>query len=267
MPLIGRTYAGRPVKLFWSRADDIRHDFYHPLSRTRATAIPSRGTVTVRLNDVTNKLPTGAWRSVENFPQAFAHESAIDELAAYLGVDPYQFRLDNLSGRGRAVVELAGTQAGWGETLPAGWGRGIAYHATFGITHVAQVMDISVDENGKIRVQRVVCAVDCGTVVNPDNVKAQMESGIVFGLTAALKGGVTLENGRIQQSNFSDCPLLRMDEMPEIEVHVLQTDNAPTGIGEMGVPPTAPALANAVFAATGKRIRHLPIRPEDILAE
>jgi isoquinoline 1-oxidoreductase subunit beta len=118
-----------------------------------------------------------------------------------------------------------------------------------------------------VRVERAFCAVDCGQVVNPDTVVAQMEGAIAFGLTAALKAGITVANGRIQESNFHDCPPLHMDEMPQIEVHVLVTDNPPSGIGEMGVPPTTPALANAIFAATGKRIRHLPIHPEDILAE
>jgi isoquinoline 1-oxidoreductase beta subunit len=140
----------------------------------------------------------------------------------------------------------------------------MADHATFGVTHVCDVAEVEVDENGQVRVKRVVCAVDCGRVVNPDNVRAQMESGIVFGLTAALKAEATLKEGRIQQNNFHDYPILRMDEMPVIEVYIHETDNAPSGIGEMGVPPIAPAVANAVFAATGKRVRHIPIRAEDL---
>jgi isoquinoline 1-oxidoreductase beta subunit len=142
----------------------------------------------------------------------------------------------------------------------------MAYHATFGVTHVAEVVEVSVDANGNVNVRRVVCAVDCGRVVNPDNVAAQMEGGIVFGLTAALKAEATLKDGRIQQSNFHDYPILRMDEMPVIEVYIVQSDDQPSGIGEMGVPPIAPAVANAVFAATGKRIRHIPIKPEDLSA-
>jgi isoquinoline 1-oxidoreductase beta subunit len=158
------------------------------------------------------------------------------------------------------VVELAATKAEWGSPLPEGWGQGLAYWATFGVTHVAQVAEVSVTSEGKIRVHRVVCAVDCGTVINPDTVAAQMEGGIVFGLTAALKAEITVENGRVQQSNFQDYPLLRMDDMPIIEVHIMPSEEGPSGIGEMGVPPIAPAVANAVFAATGQRIRRLPIR-------
>jgi isoquinoline 1-oxidoreductase beta subunit len=169
-----------------------------------------------------------------------------------------------LPARARAVLELAAAQAGWGSALPEGWGRGIAYYATFGVTHVAQVAEVSVAPDGVVRAHRVVCAVDCGTVVNPDTVKAQMEGGIVFGLTAALKASITIEKGRTQQSNFQDYPLLRMDEMPVVEVYIVSSDERPTGIGEMGVPPIAPAVANAIFAATGKRLRRLPIRAEDL---
>jgi isoquinoline 1-oxidoreductase beta subunit len=149
--------------------------------------------------------------------------------------------------------------------LPDGWGRGMAYHATFGVTHVAQVAEVSVDDSGNVRVQRVVCAVDCGKVVNPDTVAAQMEGGIVFGLTAALKAEATLKDGRVQQSNFHDYPILQMSEMPVVEVYIIESDESPTGIGEMGVPPIAPAVANAIFAATGKRVRHIPILPEDLM--
>ena len=155
---------------------------------------------------------------------------------------------------------MAATRAGWGSPLPEGRGRGLAYHATFGVTHVAMVAEVSVDEDGSVRVHRVVCAVDCGRVINPDNVAAQMESGVAFGLTAALKAEITIENGRIEQSNFHDYPILQMNEMPVVEVHIVDSDEDPTGIGEMGVPPIAPAVANAVFAATGKRIRKVPIR-------
>jgi isoquinoline 1-oxidoreductase beta subunit len=164
------------------------------------------------------------------------------------------------------VINLVAEKSDWGSALPAGQGRGMAYFATFGVTHVAHVAEVTVDADGKVHVNRVVCAVDCGTVVNPDNVKAQMQSGIVFGLTAALKAQATIKNGRVEQSNFHDYPILRMDEMPVIEVHIVQSDARPSGIGEMGVPPVAPAIANAVYAATGKRIRHIPIKQEDLRA-
>ena len=150
--------------------------------------------------------------------------------------------------------------------MPAGQGRGMAYFATFGVTHVVQVAEVTVDANGNVRVNRVVCAVDCGMVVNSDNVAAQMQGGIVFGLTAALKAEATIKNGRVQQSNFHDYPIWRMDEMPVVEVYIVPSDRKPSGIGEMGVPPIAPAIANAVYAATGKRICHIPIRPEDLRA-
>jgi len=209
-------------------------------------------------------VPTGYWRSIEHFTEAFARESFLDEVAAQSGLDPYELRRELLPARASVVVDVAATQAGWGSPLPEGWGRGIAYHATHGATHVAQVAEVSVASDGTVRVHRVVCAVDCGTVVNPDTVRAQMEGGIVFGLTAALKAGITIEAGRAQQSNFHDYPLLRMDEMPAVEVHIVPSDERPSGIGEMGVPPIAPAVANAIFAATGKRLRRLPIRSEDL---
>jgi isoquinoline 1-oxidoreductase beta subunit len=161
------------------------------------------------------------------------------------------------------VLRLAAENAGWGEPLPEGWGRGIAVYSTFGVTHVAMVAEVEV-RNNQIRVHRVVCAVDCGTVVNPDTVEAQMEGGIVFGLSAALYGEITVAAARVQQGNFNDYPILRIDEMPVVEVHIVESDAPPTGIGEMGVPPIAPAVANAVFDATGKRARRLPIRPADL---
>ncbi len=169
-------------------------------------------------------------------------------------------------GAPRAVLDLAADKAGWGATLPSGRGRGIAYHATWGVTPVAQVAEVSVDESGQVRVHRVVCAVACGQVINPDTVAAQMDGGILFGLTAALKGFISITGGRVQQSNFDDYPLLRLDETPEIEVHVVPSHDPPSGIGEMANPVIAPAVANAVFAATGRRIRRLPITREDVLS-
>lgn len=167
--------------------------------------------------------------------------------------------------RFRGVLELAAAKAGWGRPLPKGRGRGIACHYSFQ-TYVAQVAEVSVEKDGSVRVDRVVCAVDCGRVINPDIVRAQMESGIVYGLSAALYGEITIAGGAVEQSNFHDYPVLRINEMPVVEVHIVPSTQPPTGVGEPGVPPIAAAVTNALFAATGKRIRRLPIRPEDLKA-
>jgi len=210
-------------------------------------------------------VPTLWWRSVGHSHSAFVVETFLDELAHAAGKDPYEFRRALLGKhpRHKRVLELAADKAGWGKPLPEGRGRGLAVHESFG-SFVAQVAEVSVSKAGKLRVHRVVCAIDCGPVVNPDTIHAQMEGGIVFGLTAALYGEITFEKGRVKQRNFHDYPMLRMNEMPVVEAHIVPSVDKMGGVGETAVPPIAPAVANAIFAITGKRIRRLPIRAEDL---
>ncbi len=248
-----------PVQVVWTREDDIRHDYYQPL-----TVISCRegsnlsNPASTRLHPDSTIVHTGFWRAVTNIPIAFGHECFLDELAFAQGRDPYEFRRELLPEREKAVLDLAAGKAGWGMPLSENRGRGIAFHSTWGKTHVAQVAEVSVAENGRIRVERIVCAVDCGIVVNPGIVVAQMEGGIVFGLSA-LQEKIVVENGRVQQSNFHDYPILRLDEMPKIEVYIVPSAESPTGVGEMSTPPVIPAVVNAIFAATGQRIRQLPL--------
>ena len=205
-------------------------------------------------------VPVWYWRSVYPSQTAFANESFLDELAAAAGRDPVELRLELLAHDPRmaAVVRLAAERSGFGAPLPAGRGRGIACHLDAG-TRVAEVAEVSVAD-GVVRVHRVVAAVDCGLCLNPDIAAGQIEGGMVFGLSAALKGEITVERGRIRERSLEDYPLLRLDETPSMEVHFVESAAPPAGMGEPGVPPIAPAVANAVFAATGVRVRRLPIR-------
>jgi isoquinoline 1-oxidoreductase beta subunit len=255
----------RPVKLIWSRQDDIQHDYYHPLSVHYLEADltpPSRPRITSRESD---DIPTGPWRSVENFTQAFVQECFIDEMAAVLDRDPLELRLEIEPTSLHPVLQRAASEAGWYEPLPEGWARGIACHSTWDVTPVAQVAEVSLSPEGTLKVERIVCAIDCGLVINPNMVREQMEGGIAFGLSAALKGAITLEAGRVQQSNFHDYPILPMPEMPSVEVHILESDRDPSGVGEMGVPPAAPAVLNAIYHLTGERVRRLPLQVESVI--
>jgi isoquinoline 1-oxidoreductase subunit beta len=220
-------------------------------------AIPN---IQVEYRPVKVGVPVLWWRSVGHSHNAFVVESFLDELAAAGRKDPYELRRTLLAKhpRERGVLDLAAEKAGWGKPLPKGRGRGIAVHSSFG-SYVAEVVEASV-EGGNVRVHRVVCAVDCGGFVNPQIIEQQLQGAVIFGLTAALYGELTFEKGRVQQSNFNDYQMLRMDECPEIEVHIVHNQEKMGGIGEPGVPPVAPALVNAIFQATGKRIRKLPIR-------
>jgi isoquinoline 1-oxidoreductase beta subunit len=211
-------------------------------------------------------VPVGFWRSVGNSHNGYITECFIEELSKAGGKDPFEFRRKLLANapRHRGVLELAAEKAGWGKPLPAGQTRGIAMVESFS-SFVAEVAEVSVNrKSGEVKVHRVVCAVDCGRNVNPDIIAAQMEGGIVYGLTAALKGQITIDKGRVQQSNFHDYEMVRMNEMPKVEVHIVPSNEAPGGVGEPGTPPIAPAVCNAIFAATGKPIRRLPIRAADV---
>ncbi len=210
--------------------------------------------------------PVAPWRSVQNAPNAFVIESFMDEMAHLAGKDPLAFRLKLLKNnmRCRRVLETVAKKAGWGKKMAKGRGLGMAQHSCFG-TYVAQVADVSVKKDGTVKVNRIDVAVDCGPVVNPGPLKAQMEGGIIMGLSTALKEEVKFANGGVQTANYEDYDLLRMSEVPEIRVHIIESSEKIGGIGEPGVPPAAPAVANAVFAATGARLRRIPMTPARVL--
>ncbi len=289
---------GAPVKVTWSREDDMQHDLYRPASYTKfaggldANGDPVAWTTRIAcpsfagmnngidfaavqgindlMYDIPNILvdyrvaepgiPTTFWRSVGYSQNTFFTECFLDELAAAGGKDPVEFRRKLLAKAPRplAVLNLAAEKSGWGKPLPAGRARGVAVVNNIGSFN-AQVAEVSV-EQGKVKVHRVVCAVDCGHVVNPAILQAQIESGIVYGLSAALKQAITIDRGRVQQANFHQFDPIRMDEMPVIEVYIVPSQEAPGGIGEASTPTIAPAVANALFALTNRRIRQLPIR-------
>jgi isoquinoline 1-oxidoreductase beta subunit len=285
-----------PVKVTWSREDDMQHDTYRPASYCRfAGGVDAEGwpvawtasiacpafagantstegvrdiaytvpNFSVDYHDINPGVPVSYWRSVGYSQNCFFAESFLDEMAHAGGKDPVEVRRRFLAKSPRllAALELAAEKAGWGKPLPPGRGRGVSVVNNIG-SNTVQIAEVSV-EKGKVKVHRVVCAVDCGAVVNPAGVAQQIASGIAFGLSA-LKGGVTIKNGRVEQGNFHQYDVVRIDEMPQVEVHIVPSQAAPGGIGEASTPGIAPAVCNAVFAVTGKRIRQLPIRPEDL---
>jgi isoquinoline 1-oxidoreductase beta subunit len=296
-----------PVKVVWTREEDIQHDLYRPYWFDRlAAGLDKDGKPIVWTNHFAGSsviarwlppgfkdgldpdstegaidlvygfpnlqveysrveppgIPTGFWRSVGPSHNVFVTESFVDELAAAAKQDPIAYRgalLDH-NPRAKAVLDLAAEKADWGQPLPKGRGRGVSLQFVFG-SYLAQVAEVEVAKDGSVRVHRVTCAMDCGTVVNPDTVQAQLQSGIIFGVTAALYGEITLKNGRVEQTNFDTYQILRMNEAPAIEVHLVKSSEPPGGMGETGTSAIVPAIANAVFAATGKRLRKMPIDP------
>jgi isoquinoline 1-oxidoreductase beta subunit len=205
-------------------------------------------------------LPLGYWRAVGHSFSGFFKESMMDEIAVLQEQDAVEYRLKHLTKNPKLAntLKIAAEKAGWNKPLPAGHFHGVAAHSSFH-SHVSQIAEVSV-ENNQLKIHNVVCVVDCGLVINPSIVQAQMESGIIYGLTAALYGEITLKEGVVQQSNFHDYPALRMNETPKIKVVIVDSDEAPTGVGEPGLPPVAAAVANAIYAATGNRLRSLPLK-------
>jgi isoquinoline 1-oxidoreductase beta subunit len=319
-PVIASKAVGKPVKVVWSREEDIKYDFFRAATCQRIEAgldaqgrliawshkvacssilkflnpewikdgidffslwgivdapIPPVHSHTVYefpnfyveqlLSDL--PIPVCPWRSVQNAPNAFVMECFMDEMANAAGKDPVEFRMHLLGNnmRARRVLQTAAEKAGWGKPMPKGKGRGIAQHACFG-SYVAQVADVSVNEkDGTIKVDRIVAAIDCGPAVNPDSVVAQVEGSVVEGLSTTLKEQVEFANGGVKSANFGDYKIIRMSEIPPIEVHIVKSNEKIGGVGEPGVTPTAPAIANAFFNATGVRIRRIPLTPKIVM--
>jgi isoquinoline 1-oxidoreductase beta subunit len=307
---IAQQLDGQPVKVVWTREEDIQHDVYRPAYRDIIKATLSDGKIAgwkykisgssvmarwlppafqhgididaidsaidipydiphLRVEYVRVEPPavtTGFWRGVGPNNNVFAIESFMDELARHAGKDPVTFRLDMLNGspRHKAALKLAAEKAHWGEPLPERVGRGVSLQPSFA-SFIATIVEAEVDTNGEVHLRRVTSAVDTGIAVNPDTIMAQLQGGLIFGLTAALYGEVTLKKGRVQQSNFNNYRMLRIDEVPAIDVHVIKSGEAPGGIGETGVTAGPPALRNAIYAATGIPLRRLPI-DRDVLA-
>ncbi len=306
---IAKAIEGRaPVKLVWTREDDMQAGYYRPMYLHRLqAALDAQGNpiawrhrlvgqsitagtimqdamvkngidkasvegaanlvygipnLQVELRTTNPGVPVQWWRSVGSSHNAYAVECFIDELAAAANRDPVALRVGLLQNqpRWRGVLQLAAEKSGWGTPLAKNRGRGVAVHESFN-TYVAEVAEVTAHEDGRFTVDRVTVAVDCGVAVNPDVIQAQMEGGVGFGLAAALSGAITFDQGKVQQSNFQDYPVLRISDMPHVEVHIVPSTKAPTGVGEPGVPPIAPAVANALYAATGKRHYVLPLRP------
>jgi isoquinoline 1-oxidoreductase subunit beta len=325
---------GQPIKVTWSRQDEIQHGYYHAISAQHLEAgLDSRGHAIAWLHrtvyppiqstfqpnvttgssgelqqgvvdmpyaisnvrcengPATNHVRIGWYRSVFNIPHAFAVCSFADEMAAAAGRDPLEYLRELIgaprkidlnaegvdypnygspidlypidTGRLRATLDLAAEKAGWGQPLPLGHGRGIAVHRSF-VTYAAAVVQVAISDDGRISVPRVDMAVDCGLAVNPDRVRSQIEGAAIMGLSNALYSSITVRQGQIQQSNFTDYLVARMDVTPETYVYIVESETPPGGVGEPGVPPIAPALCNAIYAATGKRIRALPVTPADL---
>jgi isoquinoline 1-oxidoreductase beta subunit len=288
---IAKAMSPAPVKMIWSREDDIQHDYYRPAAMARfagaldsngkALSVQSRyagggngestfmpyaiGDKSAKSGDASHPIRTGPWRSVLNSQHGFFKESFIDELAHAAKKDPYLFRRDLLDSqpRFRVALEKAAAMAGWGSPLPEREGRGIALTECFG-TIVAEVAHVAVAPDGKLHVRAVYAAVDCGDVVNTDSAAAQAEGGIIFGLSAALVGEITIAAGRVVQKNFRDYQMIRLADAPQIKVEFIRSDATTGGLGEPCVPPVAAAIANAIFSATGIRVRDLPFKNHDL---